>query len=71
MTTGVMGLTKIQRKVAASLFIVRPAVIPGSRVIVDDGERKRWYDKVVNAMKANKVKDKDITEFCDIAGVPD
>lgn len=67
-----MGLTKIQRKVAASLFIARPAVIAGTRCIPDDADRTAWYEKVTAAMKRHKVvKSADCGEFCDIAGVAD
>lgn len=66
-----MALTKLQRNVARSLLIARPGTLPGTRVILDDQSRKDWYDKVTSAMQSNRVKDADIGEFCDVAGVPD
>lgn len=66
-----MTLTKTQRNAARSLFICRPRVLEGTRVIPDDKARKEWYDKVNDVMTSCNVKPVDVERFCDIAGVPD
>lgn len=64
-------LTRIQRALAKSLFIARPGVLPGTRVIPGTKKREAWYAKVREAMIREKVPDACVREFCDIAGVPD
>jgi hypothetical protein len=64
-------LTKAQRAVAKSLFIRRPDVVPGTRAIVNRFEAEDWFKIVTTAIRQNGVKKEDVTEFCDIAGVPD
>jgi hypothetical protein len=64
-------LIQVQKDAAAELLCNRPAVFPGTRVIVDDVERKAWYGQVRAAMQAHSVHPRDTDEFCDLAGVPD
>ncbi len=64
-------LTKSQGSIAKSLFIARPAVLLGTRVILDQAACKTWFDKVYDAMQRLKIKNTDVNEFCDVAGVPD
>jgi hypothetical protein len=65
-------LTATQTLVAADLLSKRPAVLPGTRVILNDNERTRYYDEVNKAMKHHGIKDSvACNEFCDLAGVPD
>ncbi len=67
-----MALTDQQTQLAQELLTTRPAVIPGTRAIIDDGQRKAWFDDVVAAMKDNGITDDAaIATFCDLAGVPD
>ncbi len=64
-------LTEQQHKTARELRTERPPVIDGTNVIPQDGARKRWYDKVIVAMREGGVASVDVWDFCDIAGVPD
>lgn len=64
-------LTQAQRDAAKMLLNERPEVIPFTRVIRNTTERVEWFDKVTIKMhELNLTKDQ-ISEFCDIAGVPD
>lgn len=65
-------LTIMQKASALHCLSIRPPVIEGTRVIPDDTARLQWFDSVMEAMKAQGIKGmRDITEFCDLAGVPD
>jgi hypothetical protein len=65
-------LTATQTLVAADLLSKRPAVLPGTRVILNDNERTRYYDEVTKAMQHHGVKTPQaVNTFCDLAGVPD
>lgn len=64
-----MALSKATQKTAQALLEIRPTVLPGTRVILDDAERKRWNAAVTAAMRAENVADKDVATFCDQAGV--
>lgn len=66
-----MSLTATQRKAAEELLATRPEVIPGTRVIVNNAQRKHWYAQVTDMMERLHVADGDTGRFCDIAGVPD
>jgi hypothetical protein len=66
-------LTEAQKQAAKALLDIRPPVIEGTRVIVDDKLCKEWNDKVCAAQIEHGLTDNidDWWEFCDIAGVPD
>lgn len=65
-------LTKDQIEAAQALFNSRPPVIPGTRVVIKQSERNRWYQRITDAMAALGVHDADaVREFCDLAGLPD
>lgn len=67
-----MRLTKEEAARASKLFQERPPVLPGTRVILDDGQRAAWYARVTQEIKALKIQDsRAMSEFCDLAGVPD
>lgn len=59
-----------QRAAAEKMCSERPTVFPGTKVIIDDAERLRWYNKVVDQMTTLSVEGSQmVAEFCDIAGV--
>lgn len=64
-------LTNKQKQLAQALLARRPAVVPGTRVIVNDAKRTIWYDAVTETMKHSGITGDDIAEFCDLAGVAD
>lgn len=65
-------LTQKQREAAAAMFRRRPTVIPGTRAILSDTERKLWFLQVTDTMLEHHVTTPyAIAEFCDLAGVPD
>jgi hypothetical protein len=65
-------LNATQTLAAAELLKNRPAVIEGTRVIVNDGQRARYYSEVEKVMRSVGIKDQAaVNEFCDLAGVPD
>lgn len=64
-------LTPQQIQAAAELLGSRPAVLPGTRAILNDGERAAWHNKVCDEMTRVKVPDLAVSEFCDLAGVAD
>jgi hypothetical protein len=65
-------LTAAQKRAAANLLRERPMTYDNTRVIVDEGQKKAWFDKVYETMKEVGIRTyKDIQKFCDIAGVPD
>lgn len=72
-SSAAIALSAQEREVAQQLKQARPEVIPGTRVILDDIERKAWYDEVVRQMDALGVSrnGRKIQAFCDLAGVPD
>lgn len=45
------ALTEAQQKLANGLFLVRPAVVPGTRAILDQDAGARWF-ALVNAALA-------------------
>ena len=65
-------LTKQQAKAASALFQARPAVIPGTRAIIDAEKQRVWFAQVNNALAEHGITSpRDINAFCDLAGVPD
>lgn len=72
MSCGVEGrLTSAHRLAARSLRLQRPPVLTGTRVIVDDAQRKAWYEQVTKTMQKLAIPGKQVNAFCDLAGVPD
>lgn len=66
------ALTKQQASAASRLFQSRPAVIPGTRAIVDESAQRTWFAEVTAAMKACGIKSPaQVNAFCDLAGVAD
>lgn len=65
-------LTPQQITAARDLLGSRPTVIPGTRAILNDTDRKRWFDEVSEALTRLRVDSAiDVSEFCDLAGVAD
>lgn len=66
-------LTKAQREAALALLAKRPAVLPGTRAILDRDAQRSWHDEVYQEMQRNGVVgSQDLTHvFCDVAGVAD
>jgi hypothetical protein len=65
-------LSERQKNTAARLLANRPAVLPNTRVIISDIQRKFWYDLVCAEMnRVEVVHPNDVAEFCDLAGVAD
>lgn len=64
-------LTRKQIKAAKMLLERRPAVFPGSRIVINEWERSKWYRLVGEVALAAKVKPAQSTAFFDLAGVPD
>lgn len=64
-------LTDIQKARAAQLLKERPTVLPGTRVILDAKKQADWFARVNAAMRELKVGTRDVSTFCDLAGVPD
>ncbi len=64
-------LTDAQRAAAESLLANRPAVIPGTRVIVNVMEKDRWYTSVTDTIREIRLPMDRVNEFCDVAGVAD
>lgn len=59
--------------IAAALRVARPAVIPGSNVIMNGTARSVWYacvTAVANALKADNARF-EASRFFDACGVPD
>jgi orotidine-5'-phosphate decarboxylase len=72
-SSAAIALSAQEREAARQLKENRPEVIPGTRVIPNDRERKAWYNEVVrqgNALGISRNNLK-IQAFCDLAGVPD
>jgi hypothetical protein len=67
----VMALTKEQEEMAVKLLTERPAVMPRSRAIVNEDEKKAWYAKVTEYGNTQSINDADWARFCDLAGVAD
>jgi hypothetical protein len=65
-------LNPTQTLAAAELLSIRPAVIPGTRAIIDRQACEQWFDNVVAVMRRLDVtKPAAVNAFCDLAGVPD
>jgi hypothetical protein len=64
-------LSHKQRKAAEALLAIRPAVLPGTRAIIDEAKEKEWYDKVTTKVLRLGLSPEQVAAFCDIAGVPD
>ena len=65
-------LTDEQTKLARDLLDARPPVFPGTRAILNETQKKAWYDMVCAAMTATSITgDADVATFCDVAGVAD
>lgn len=65
-------LTDVQRNAAQQLLNDRPAVFPGTRAILNETQRKAWFDKVCAEMTRLGIAGSHQTNaFCNIAGVPD
>jgi hypothetical protein len=65
-------LTPTQTLAAADLLKQRPAVIPGTRAIINDEARWQFYTRVSDVMEALNVEGQEaVNEFCDLAGIAD
>ena len=65
-------LTKQQIAAAHTLFTQRPAVIPGTRAIIDEAAQRGWFADVTASMVAHGIKSTaEVNAFCDVAGVAD
>jgi len=63
------------QRVALALLKARPPVLPGTRVVLNDAQRKVWYDCVTQVALAlgfphTKAGRRDAKAFFDAAGVP-
>lgn len=65
-------LTANQKALAADLLTIRPAVLPGTRVVASELKRASWY-RIVGAVAATcgLHGGENTKEFMDLAGVPD
>jgi hypothetical protein len=66
-----LRLSLSQRDAAVALRTQRPPVLEGTRVILDDQDRKAWYDAVYSEMERIELPKSLVNAFCDVAGVPD
>lgn len=65
-------LNEHQRKVAGILRLARGEVLPGTNVVIDEAQRMRWYQTVNEAADGLEFDSiGQVTEFMDLAGVPD
>lgn len=66
-------LTTEQTEAARKLLAARPAVLPGTRAIINDRARVAWYKQVTaEGMRLDVFKSPEtIAAFCDAAGVAD
>jgi hypothetical protein len=64
-------LNRLQTLAADACLALRPEVVQGTRVIVNNVQRGAFYEHVRNEMKRTKVNERDVCAFCDRAGVPD
>jgi hypothetical protein len=65
------SLNKTQITTASKLRQDRPAVLPGTNVILDTAAREEWYSRVTAQMNATGATlPRQVHEFCDLAGVP-
>lgn len=64
-------LNATQRAAAEGLLNRRPAVVAGTRVIIDEAAKKVWFDEVAATMQRLDMPAKLVEPFCDVAGVPD
>lgn len=64
-------LTRLQKLAADACLALRPETAVGTRVIVDSVKRGAFYEHVRNEMKRTNVQERDVSKFCDRAGVPD
>lgn len=65
------SLTATQRAAADALLHRRPAVVAGTRVIIDETAKKVWFDEVAAKMAELNLPAQYVGPFCDLAGVPD
>ena len=64
-------LNDTQRAAAAALLAKRPAVVPGTRAIIDAAEKDRWYTEVTDKIRELRLPMTEVNEFCNEAGVAD
>jgi hypothetical protein len=64
-------LTLTQHQLARALRDIRPATLPGTRVIPDGRLRSAWYEVCSAVSRLQPMSDADARRFFDIAGVPD
>ncbi len=64
------GMSAHQLEIAQALRLIRPPVLPGSSVIVDDNLRAAWYAVVSECADKLWPNGPAPTMFYDIAGVP-
>lgn len=66
-------LTQRARTKARQLLAERPEVVPGTCTIIDSAAAKKWFDLVCAAAAKLDIEaePRAMSEFCDIAGVPD
>ena len=65
------ALTKQQIAAATALLSKRPAVIPGTRAIIDRTAQVAWFNEVTETMHKLGVDHARVNAFCDLAGVAD
>lgn len=65
------ALDAVQLAAAEGCLNRRPAVLAGTRIVVDDEKRKVWFDDVAETMKRLALTQDLVGYFCDVAGVPD
>lgn len=64
-------LTEAQKEAAAKLREMRPAVLDGTNIVLNDRDRADWYRNVSATMSNHGIYDDvRVAAFCDIAGVP-
>ena len=64
-------LNAVARAAAEGLLNRRPAVVAGTRVIIDEAAKKVWFDEVAAKMAELNLPAQHVGPFCDLAGVPD
>ena len=71
-STAAIQLSAEERKAAEQLKAVRPAVVQGTRAIINRADAEDWFKKVTQKMRDLGFKDQiKVNAFCDLAGVPD
>lgn len=64
-------LTEEHMTKARELARVRPAVLPGTRAILDPKQQEAWHKQVTEAIEGFGLTVGQMHEFCNIAGVAD